>query len=154
MKGEGSWEGLTLGGWDLKWTATGAGFGVESRKGLTDWEASVAGTRLVGGAQSKARKMGGASGLVGGATKEQGRDHSRWAGLGRGLCVRGRDSLGSSYSRSVRTLAPTPTPGLACNGSFDMYVCWDYTAPNATARASCPWYLPWHGHGELPGAPS
>ncbi|KAB1273687.1 Gastric inhibitory polypeptide receptor [Camelus dromedarius] len=34
--------------------------------------------------------------------------------------------------------------GLACNGSFDMYVCWDYTAPNATARASCPWYLPWH----------
>ncbi|KAM9755497.1 LOW QUALITY PROTEIN: gastric inhibitory polypeptide receptor [Dama dama] len=36
--------------------------------------------------------------------------------------------------------------GLSCNGSFDMYVCWDYTAPNATARASCPWYLPWHGH--------
>ncbi|XP_071065444.1 gastric inhibitory polypeptide receptor isoform X1 [Dasypus novemcinctus] len=34
--------------------------------------------------------------------------------------------------------------GLACNGSFDMYICWDYTAPNATARASCPWYLPWY----------
>ncbi|KAF5910452.1 hypothetical protein HPG69_018226 [Diceros bicornis minor] len=27
-----------------------------------------------------------------------------------------------------------------------MYVCWDYAAPNATARASCPWYLPWHRH--------
>ncbi|ELK12763.1 Gastric inhibitory polypeptide receptor [Pteropus alecto] len=39
-----------------------------------------------------------------------------------------------------------PTAGLACNGSFDMYVCWDYAAPNATARASCPWYLPWHHH--------
>ncbi|XP_010612904.1 gastric inhibitory polypeptide receptor [Fukomys damarensis] len=37
-----------------------------------------------------------------------------------------------------------PPSGLACNGSFDMYVCWDYAAPNATARASCPWYLPWH----------
>nr|XP_036861396.1 gastric inhibitory polypeptide receptor isoform X5 [Manis javanica] len=36
------------------------------------------------------------------------------------------------------------TPGLACNGSFDMYVCWDYASPNATASASCPWYLPWH----------
>ncbi|XP_023603021.1 LOW QUALITY PROTEIN: gastric inhibitory polypeptide receptor [Myotis lucifugus] len=36
--------------------------------------------------------------------------------------------------------------GLACNGSFDMYVCWDYAAPNTTARASCPWYLPWHRH--------
>ncbi|XP_025125124.1 gastric inhibitory polypeptide receptor isoform X1 [Bubalus bubalis] len=42
--------------------------------------------------------------------------------------------------------ASEPPAGLACNGSFDMYVCWDYTAPNATARASCPWYLPWHGH--------
>nr|XP_031314751.1 gastric inhibitory polypeptide receptor isoform X9 [Camelus dromedarius] len=40
--------------------------------------------------------------------------------------------------------AMEPPAGLACNGSFDMYVCWDYTAPNATARASCPWYLPWH----------
>lgn len=29
-----------------------------------------------------------------------------------------------------------------------MYVCWDYAAPNTTARASCPWYLPWHQHGE------
>nr|XP_040136098.1 gastric inhibitory polypeptide receptor isoform X4 [Ictidomys tridecemlineatus] len=27
-----------------------------------------------------------------------------------------------------------------------MYVCWDYAAPNVTARASCPWYLPWHRH--------
>ncbi|XP_017918679.1 PREDICTED: gastric inhibitory polypeptide receptor [Capra hircus] len=42
--------------------------------------------------------------------------------------------------------ASEPPAGLACNGSFDMYVCWDYTAPNTTARASCPWYLPWHGH--------
>ncbi|XP_004598084.2 gastric inhibitory polypeptide receptor [Ochotona princeps] len=40
--------------------------------------------------------------------------------------------------------AAEPPSGLACNGSFDMYVCWDYAAPNATARASCPWYLPWH----------
>ncbi|XP_048646650.1 gastric inhibitory polypeptide receptor isoform X2 [Marmota marmota marmota] len=42
--------------------------------------------------------------------------------------------------------AAEPPPGLACNGSFDMYVCWDYAAPNVTARASCPWYLPWHRH--------
>ncbi|XP_064437717.1 gastric inhibitory polypeptide receptor isoform X3 [Mirounga angustirostris] len=39
-----------------------------------------------------------------------------------------------------------PPAGLACNASFDMYVCWDYAAPNDTARASCPWYLPWHRH--------
>ncbi|XP_049643485.1 gastric inhibitory polypeptide receptor [Suncus etruscus] len=42
--------------------------------------------------------------------------------------------------------ATEPAAGLACNGSFDMYVCWNYTAPNTTARASCPWYLPWHRH--------
>nr|XP_026259464.1 gastric inhibitory polypeptide receptor [Urocitellus parryii] len=42
--------------------------------------------------------------------------------------------------------AAEPPPGLTCNGSFDMYVCWDYAAPNVTARASCPWYLPWHRH--------
>ncbi|XP_004381842.1 gastric inhibitory polypeptide receptor [Trichechus manatus latirostris] len=42
--------------------------------------------------------------------------------------------------------AAAPPLGLACNGSFDMYACWDYAAPNATARASCPWYLPWHQH--------
>ncbi|XP_059522110.1 gastric inhibitory polypeptide receptor isoform X2 [Myotis daubentonii] len=42
--------------------------------------------------------------------------------------------------------AAEPPAGLACNGSFDMYVCWDYAAPNTTARASCPWYLPWHRH--------
>ncbi|XP_006901333.1 PREDICTED: gastric inhibitory polypeptide receptor [Elephantulus edwardii] len=42
--------------------------------------------------------------------------------------------------------AAAPPLGLACNGSFDMYVCWDYAAPNTTARASCPWYLPWHQH--------
>ncbi|XP_045844431.1 gastric inhibitory polypeptide receptor isoform X2 [Meles meles] len=39
-----------------------------------------------------------------------------------------------------------PPAGLACNASFDMYVCWDYAAPNDTARVSCPWYLPWHRH--------
>ncbi|KAB0348940.1 hypothetical protein FD754_013797 [Muntiacus muntjak] len=52
------------------------------------------------------------------------------------------------YRRECQeTLEASERPaGLACNGSFDMYVCWDYTAPNATARASCPWYLPWHGH--------
>ncbi|XP_004644460.1 gastric inhibitory polypeptide receptor isoform X2 [Octodon degus] len=42
--------------------------------------------------------------------------------------------------------AAEPPSGLTCNGSFDMYVCWDYAAPNTTARASCPWYLPWHQH--------
>ncbi|KAG8515321.1 Gastric inhibitory polypeptide receptor, partial [Galemys pyrenaicus] len=42
--------------------------------------------------------------------------------------------------------AVEPPPGLACNGSFDMYVCWNYTAPNTTARVSCPWYLPWYSH--------
>ncbi|XP_047385674.1 gastric inhibitory polypeptide receptor isoform X1 [Sciurus carolinensis] len=42
--------------------------------------------------------------------------------------------------------AAEPPAGVACNGSFDMYVCWDYAAPNVTARASCPWYLPWHRH--------
>ncbi|XP_060042129.1 gastric inhibitory polypeptide receptor isoform X2 [Erinaceus europaeus] len=40
--------------------------------------------------------------------------------------------------------AQEPPAGLACNGSFDMYACWNYTAPNTTAHASCPWYLPWH----------
>ncbi|XP_030652377.1 gastric inhibitory polypeptide receptor isoform X1 [Nomascus leucogenys] len=52
------------------------------------------------------------------------------------------------YRRECQeTLAAAELPsGLACNGSFDMYVCWDYAAPNATARASCPWYLPWHHH--------
>ncbi|GAB1291642.1 Gastric inhibitory polypeptide receptor [Apodemus speciosus] len=40
--------------------------------------------------------------------------------------------------------ATEPPSGLACNGSFDMYVCWGYTAANTTARASCPWYLPWY----------
>ncbi|XP_076989711.1 gastric inhibitory polypeptide receptor [Tamandua tetradactyla] len=43
-------------------------------------------------------------------------------------------------------VAAGPPLGLGCNGSFDMYICWDYTAPNATARASCPWYLPWYHH--------
>ncbi|KAM5208376.1 gastric inhibitory polypeptide receptor isoform 3-T3 [Hipposideros larvatus] len=52
------------------------------------------------------------------------------------------------YRRECQeTLETAESPaGLACNGSFDMYVCWDYTAPNATARASCPWYLPWYHH--------
>ncbi|XP_026306387.1 gastric inhibitory polypeptide receptor, partial [Piliocolobus tephrosceles] len=52
------------------------------------------------------------------------------------------------YRRECQeTLATAELPsGLACNGSFDMYVCWDYAAPNATARASCPWYLPWYHH--------
>uniref|UniRef100_A0A2K6AG99 Gastric inhibitory polypeptide receptor n=1 Tax=Mandrillus leucophaeus TaxID=9568 RepID=A0A2K6AG99_MANLE len=52
------------------------------------------------------------------------------------------------YRRECQeTLATAEPPaGLACNGSFDMYVCWNYAAPNATARASCPWYLPWHHH--------
>ncbi|XP_036038859.1 gastric inhibitory polypeptide receptor isoform X2 [Onychomys torridus] len=42
--------------------------------------------------------------------------------------------------------AADPPSGIVCNGSFDMYVCWDYTAANTTARASCPWYLPWYRH--------
>ncbi|XP_019610375.2 gastric inhibitory polypeptide receptor [Rhinolophus sinicus] len=52
------------------------------------------------------------------------------------------------YRRECQeTLETAESPaGLACNGSFDMYVCWDYAAPNATARASCPWYLPWYRH--------
>ncbi|XP_036088396.1 gastric inhibitory polypeptide receptor isoform X6 [Rousettus aegyptiacus] len=52
------------------------------------------------------------------------------------------------YRRECQETLETagPPAGLACNGSFDMYVCWDYAAPNATARASCPWYLPWHQH--------
>lgn len=57
------------------------------------------------------------------------------------------------FSLSSRRPASTPTPDLACNASFDMYVCWDYAAPNVTARASCPWYLPWHRHGEVPPGP-
>uniref|UniRef100_A0A8C0QKV8 Gastric inhibitory polypeptide receptor n=1 Tax=Canis lupus familiaris TaxID=9615 RepID=A0A8C0QKV8_CANLF len=44
--------------------------------------------------------------------------------------------------------AVDPPADLACNASFDMYVCWDYAAPNVTARASCPWYLPWHRHDQ------
>lgn len=71
-----------------------------------------------------------------------------WAGLGHVLRVEG----GESFRRAVPKVHPTPmsTPGLACNGSFDMYVCWDYASPNATASASCPWYLPWHRRGEVP----
>ncbi|XP_040590442.1 gastric inhibitory polypeptide receptor isoform X12 [Mesocricetus auratus] len=42
--------------------------------------------------------------------------------------------------------AADPPSGMVCNGSFDMYVCWDYTAANTTAQASCPWYLPWYRH--------
>uniref|UniRef100_A0A2K5EE36 Gastric inhibitory polypeptide receptor n=1 Tax=Aotus nancymaae TaxID=37293 RepID=A0A2K5EE36_AOTNA len=65
-----------------------------------------------------------------------------------------RQTAGELYQRWERyrkecqeTLAAAEPPsGLACNGSFDMYVCWDYAAPNATARASCPWYLPWYRH--------
>uniref|UniRef100_A0A8C9M2X1 Gastric inhibitory polypeptide receptor n=1 Tax=Panthera tigris altaica TaxID=74533 RepID=A0A8C9M2X1_PANTA len=68
-----------------------------------------------------------------------------WGPLLRRAEVRTRGP-GAGPSGSTRRLALTPTPGLACNGSFDMYVCWDYAAPNATARASCPWYLPWHSH--------
>ncbi|XP_068766650.1 gastric inhibitory polypeptide receptor [Struthio camelus] len=37
-----------------------------------------------------------------------------------------------------------PAPGPVCNRSFDMYVCWGDAAPNSTATAPCPWYLPWH----------
>ncbi|XP_054106540.1 gastric inhibitory polypeptide receptor isoform X1 [Callithrix jacchus] len=65
-----------------------------------------------------------------------------------------RQTAGELYQRWKRyrkecqeTLAAAEPPsGLSCNGSFDMYVCWDYAAPNATARASCPWYLPWYRH--------
>ncbi|KAL1769379.1 gastric inhibitory polypeptide receptor [Sigmodon hispidus] len=42
-------------------------------------------------------------------------------------------------------VADSPS-GLVCNGSFDMYVCWNYTTANTTAQASCPWYLPWYHH--------
>ncbi|XP_074075372.1 gastric inhibitory polypeptide receptor isoform X2 [Macrotis lagotis] len=40
--------------------------------------------------------------------------------------------------------ATEPEAGLACNGTFDMYVCWPHSLPNTTASAPCPWYLPWH----------
>ncbi|XP_043853934.1 gastric inhibitory polypeptide receptor [Dromiciops gliroides] len=40
--------------------------------------------------------------------------------------------------------AAEPSAGLACNGTFDMYVCWPHSPPNTTASAPCPWYLPWH----------
>uniref|UniRef100_G3UKY6 Gastric inhibitory polypeptide receptor n=1 Tax=Loxodonta africana TaxID=9785 RepID=G3UKY6_LOXAF len=43
---------------------------------------------------------------------------------------------------TLKAAAPPLALGLACNGSFDMYVCWDYAAPNATARASCPGTCP------------
>lgn len=55
-------------------------------------------------------------------------------------------------SQTVPLLQPKAlfpsTLGLACNGSFDMYVCWNYTAANTTAWVSCPWYLPWYRQGE------
>ncbi|XP_044291246.1 glucagon receptor-like [Varanus komodoensis] len=38
---------------------------------------------------------------------------------------------------------PRPT-GLVCNRTFDMYVCWSDTLPNASAKVPCPWYLPWY----------
>ncbi|KAM9032866.1 gastric inhibitory polypeptide receptor isoform 2-T2 [Sarcophilus harrisii] len=40
--------------------------------------------------------------------------------------------------------AAEPSPGLACNGTFDMYACWPHSLPNTTASTPCPWYLPWH----------
>ncbi|XP_049982267.1 gastric inhibitory polypeptide receptor [Alexandromys fortis] len=42
--------------------------------------------------------------------------------------------------------AADPPSGVVCNGSFDTYVCWDYTAANTTAQVPCPWYLPWYRH--------
>ncbi|XP_062454188.1 gastric inhibitory polypeptide receptor [Rhea pennata] len=46
-----------------------------------------------------------------------------------------------------------PAPEPVCNRSFDMYVCWGDAAPNSTATAPCPWYLPWHHQGNRGGTP-
>ncbi|XP_051777449.1 gastric inhibitory polypeptide receptor [Erpetoichthys calabaricus] len=35
-------------------------------------------------------------------------------------------------------------PGLFCNRTFDMYVCWTDGEPNTTVKVPCPWYLPWY----------
>ncbi|KAM8793972.1 gastric inhibitory polypeptide receptor [Eudromia elegans] len=44
----------------------------------------------------------------------------------------------------LRLRQDPPPAGPVCNRSFDMYVCWGDAAPNSTATAPCPWYLPWH----------
>lgn len=115
---------------------------VEPRKGLEQWQPRAAGTCSVGSPEWGSEDSG-PWGLMGGAVAQQ-----RWTTLGggprAGLVGVRRRALGRGCSRSLYA-----TPGLACNGSFDMYVCWDYAAPNTTARASCPWYLPWHRHGEV-----
>ncbi|XP_070079135.1 gastric inhibitory polypeptide receptor isoform X3 [Equus caballus] len=87
---------------------------------------------LLGRAEVRTRGATGSQGETGPEGQTAGELYRRW----------------ERYRRECQeTLeAAEPPAGLACNRSFDMYVCWDYAAPNATARASCPWYLPWHRH--------
>lgn len=88
----------------------GAGLWAEPRKGLAAWEASAMGICLVGGAQIRARRVGGALGLVGGTVAEQGPAHPGWAGPGRGLGLEGGAPWGARCRRSTPRLALTPTP--------------------------------------------
>ncbi|XP_063312155.1 glucagon-like peptide 2 receptor isoform X1 [Pelobates fuscus] len=37
------------------------------------------------------------------------------------------------------------TTGVYCNGTFDQFVCWPFSAPGIIS-VPCPWYLPWIGN--------
>lgn len=122
--------------------------GEEARNGRSLWPGSIRWVEPEGGPRiGRGLGSGGRGcGRAGDWTIPGGRGQGR-------ACPRTSEKACAACGLSTRLLAPTPTPGLACNASFDMYVCWDYAAPNDTARASCPWYLPWHRHGEVPPGP-
>lgn len=74
-------------------TAKGAEFGVEPRKGFPEWKASAVRTCLVGGAQSRAGKMGGALGS-GGRSFDRAETRPLQVGTARAGLVGGRRSNG------------------------------------------------------------
>lgn len=89
---------------------------MESKKGLADWEASAAGPCLVGGAQNKARKMGGASGPGGRSYEGAGTRPLWWARLGGACECRaempwGRVTAGLSELRPPRPPQASPVTG-------------------------------------------
>ncbi|XP_067170497.1 gastric inhibitory polypeptide receptor [Apteryx mantelli] len=77
---------------------------------------------------------------------------TRHSGAGRRVLCRARRSAEDTlvawreyrHACELRLRHDPPAPGPVCNRSFDMYVCWGDAAPNSTATAPCPWYLPWH----------
>ena len=85
---------------------------MESRKGLTDWEASVAGTCLVGGAQSKARKDGRGLGPGGRSYEGAGTRPLQVGGAWAGLVCAGQRLLGLELQQVCPTSGPHAHPRL------------------------------------------